>query len=435
MFTGSIDSTCRKILAANSDLFTNRICLVGCSGNFTFEQLLSRYAKPKAIYSNDVSLYSCALGWLLTGTDYRLEVVDPHYAWLAKYLADNLSRLAAIIVLMDLLKVAGLKNDYQKRVYEHIAENWESYFEGARENIEKAVPNIHVDRFFAMDVFEFFKKHSEDPEAICLSFMPTYKGGYERIYKGLHAIFDWDMPAHSVIDGDLRDEIYSVVNRRNFLFCDDRELDYPKLAIERKNGTGRDVYLYSNASCGVNLVEKTRKSEKCKFPSMGAGDVLTTESRLEIVPTTNYVINHFKDMYLSKSIRPKDGKQPFLVLSDGKVLGFLVLDNPRFERDLVYLLSDFCVPHTRYVRLSKLVAMLALSVEVRDAVQEKLFLRIRRIRTTAFTRKPVSMKYRGIFELEKRGEGFLNYVSETGRWTKDEAFRKWMKNYGGILKN
>ncbi len=31
--------------------------------------------------------------------------------------------------------------------------------------------------------------------------------------------------------------------------------------------------------------------------------------------------------------------------------------------------------------------------------------------TTAFTDKPVSMKYRGVFELAKRGKGFLNYAA------------------------
>lgn len=435
MFIGSIDTTCRKILAANAELFEGRLCLVGCSGNFTFEQLLSRYAKPKAIYSNDVSLYSCAVGWLLTGTPYRLEVVDSGYEWLGKYLKDNLSRVAAIVVLLDLLKVAGRKNDYQKRVHEHMTKNWEAYFQGARENIAGVLPNVRIDRFCPMDVFDFFKEHGDAPGAVCISFMPTYKGGYERIYRDLHKILDWDAPSFRCIDGNLRDEIYSAVCKHDFLFYDDRELDYPKLAAERKNGTGRDVYLYSNLTREVTLVEKSRRSEKCKFPLMGGDDALSPESRLEIVPTSNYVVNRLKDMFLSKTIQPKDGQFPFLVLIDGKVLGCMVFSRSPYERDLAYLLSDFCVPYTRYSRISKLVAMLALSAEVRDAIQERLLMRIGRVRTTAFTDRPVSMKYRGVFELEKRGEGFLNYVSQAGRWTAREAFDRWMKSCGGILKN
>ncbi len=47
----------------------------------------------------------------------------------------------------------------------------------------------------------------------------------------------------------------------------------------------------------------------------------------------------------------------------------------------------------------------------------------------SFTDKPVSMKYRGIYKLAKRGKGFLQYVGKCGELTAQEAVEKWIRKY------
>jgi hypothetical protein len=49
--------------------------------------------------------------------------------------------------------------------------------------------------------------------------------------------------------------------------------------------------------------------------------------------------------------------------------------------------------------------------------------------TTAFTHKPVSMKYRGIYKIIKRGEGFLQYMTPVGQITAEEAVKTWIRKY------
>ena len=61
-FIGSINAETRKWLGNNGAAFEDRQVYVGCSGNFTVEQLISRYAPKARIWGNDVSLYSGALG-------------------------------------------------------------------------------------------------------------------------------------------------------------------------------------------------------------------------------------------------------------------------------------------------------------------------------------------------------------------------------------
>ena len=50
-----------------------------------------------------------------------------------------------------------------------------------------------------------------------------------------------------------------------------------------------------------------------------------------------------------------------------------------------------------------------------DYEKVMLFGNLAYIGTTAFTDKPVSMKYRGLFEVHNRGEGYINYMGQAGR--------------------
>ena len=53
-----------------------------------------------------------------------------------------------------------------------------------------------------------------------------------------------------------------------------------------------------------------------------------------------------------------------------------------------------------------------------------------KIWTTAFTDKPVSMKYRGPMKLLKRGEGFLNYGAPWTDLPEVEIYPRWWKTQG-----
>ena len=78
-FIGSINAETRKWLGNNGPAFDGRQVYVGCSGNFTVEQLISRYAPKARIWGNDVSLYSGALGAYLADQPFNLTVREEDY--------------------------------------------------------------------------------------------------------------------------------------------------------------------------------------------------------------------------------------------------------------------------------------------------------------------------------------------------------------------
>lgn len=100
----------------------------------------------------------------------------------------------------------------------------------------------------------------------------------------------------------------------------------------------------------------------------------------------------------------------------------------------IYQRSDLAVPSAEK-RLAKLILLLSQTKEVKKLVDEKLKDDFQFIVTTAFSKNPVSMKYRGVYDLHKRipdreQAGFrLNYFAKMGLYTLDEAFALWLKKY------
>ena len=96
-------------------------------------------------------------------------------------------------------------------------------------------------------------------------------------------------------------------------------------------------------------------------------------------------------------------------------------------------MSDFPVSGTDYKRLSKLIVMASVSKEDQEFYELKYGTRIVSSVTTAFSRRPASMKYRGILKLctsqkGKDGQYVLNYGGRFGQWTLDEALREWKRS-------
>lgn len=114
---------------------------------------------------------------------------------------------------------------------------------------------------------------------------------------------------------------------------------------------------------------------------------------------------------------------------NGKVFGFASF-NKRLHtssEDLLLLSADFVID-SEIKRLSKLVLYLLMSNEVQDIISHKLLYVYEGFQTAVYTDKPVSMKYRGAFELLRRDKGKLVYVGKFNGLSLKENYERWLKN-------
>lgn len=151
---------------------------------------------------------------------------------------------------------------------------------------------------------------------------------------------------------------------------------------------------------------------------------------IQVVRIDTKVMNAIRSLYLNQHITVCDAPRNYAILSAGRLVGYFSFALPRgpLPCDL-YLLSDFAVRPSPHRRLSKLILACLLSSEVRADVEQWLCSRIRTIGTTAFTDKPISMKYRGLFDVHSRTEGKVNYLASAGRWSLKEGYQWWKANH------
>lgn len=159
---------------------------------------------------------------------------------------------------------------------------------------------------------------------------------------------------------------------------------------------------------------------------------LTPNTTVELVPATSTQMTFLRNVYLAKGIAHSNGLANYLVLLDGKLAGGFIYARAKYDAaNCIYLLSDFCIVHER--KLAKLIAMLAASYEPWAAWCKRTVSRPTRLCTTAFTDKPVSMKYRGIYDLDSRKEGVhLNYSCAIGERARTAAaiYLEWFGRFG-----
>jgi hypothetical protein len=367
VFIGAINSVLRQYLGNVAPTLAGKNLVIGCSGNFTSEGIFTKYAPDAVLHSNDVSFYSCLLGSYLTGKALPYEIVDAEYDWLKDYQADPRAAAASIAVLLDMLPFAKQKNAHQTRLWNAYRQAFPSLVADTCAKWETV--NIRLASFSACDVFDHFRRFEGDTNAVFCCYAPTYKGGYERLYKQLDAIVKWDAPTYPMLDDARRAALIAFVQARTYLWYDDRLLPDTDPILQQESGRNKTVYLYSNVLERSAYFGGLKPTQMPPYPLLHAGDALTETSALEIRPLPVSAIAAYKEAFLSKSIKFAMGTWGFGVFLDGRLAGFLEYARGKYgSPDQLYLQADFAVPSC-IPRLSKLIAALALSSDVRRKLE------------------------------------------------------------------
>jgi hypothetical protein len=430
MFVGAVPMPVVNQLLRSVDCSKWPEIYVCCSGSFRVDRALKAHYADKVLRSNDVSLISCAVGALLTGRELglkfkgRLQFMED-----SGLLADYPARVAAAIVALALSKFIG-DNDYSRGHFAHVVANFPERLAKAREKVLALKSGPKIDDFYAGDFRDHAKRAMETGAGVC-GFMPTYKGGYERMYRFIDANVEWTPPSFRTWDPkDMPDWLREVEKAGiPYFIYSDQELAGFKATTEFRSTTNKPVYGYIGE--GRSSFRRVVNREQAFAYKAVDAATLGPMTEVKLVPATSAQMTFLRNAYLAKGIAHATGVANYLVMLDGNLAGGFIYARDRWDpAHAIYLLSDFCIVHER--RLAKLIAMLAASFETVDAWCRKFVVRPRVMHTTAFTDKPVSMKYRGIYELTSRKEGALNYECEIGdrSRTAKAIYLEWLGRFG-----
>ncbi len=428
MFIGTINPEMRAVLAEKSHDWRGRPVCVGCSGNFTVERLLAPLGFAD-LRGNDVSLYSCAVGRHLAGQPFPLTVRSPEYDWLSPYLDDGPPRIACLLLCSEMLQYAGKDTPHHRRLYDAYRRQFPALHAATVEKVARLLEGVRLTSFYAGDVLDFLEQ--VPAEAAFVSFPPTYKNGYEKLYKKLHAAFAWDEPRYQVFDETgIMKLLDWLRGREHWMVSFDNpreELAEHLVAVVQTSPRARPVHVYADGG-RRRLALPTRKVAPLPYERV-QDDVVGPLTLVQIPPAC---LDLLRAEYLARAIVPAQAQYNYAVLAGGKLAGALAFNSPvTLGGDWcdAYMMSDFAVD-AGVPRLSKLVLAASLSTEIKAVLEQGLCKRVGTIGTTVFTDRPVSMKYRGLYDLVGRKEGRLNYAGRAGKWSLAEALAWWRAKHG-----
>lgn len=428
-FIGSINHKLRLFFHDRARVLDGRECFIGCSGNFTVEQILTRRCRDVRIHSNDVSLYSSALGYMLAGQPFRMEIVNEELAFANAYLRESPAHgVSVLLLLLEMLKFEKRKNPFSERMRQAYLVNFEKMLAKTLDKVRRAAGSIKIESYTMQDVYDYYPR----PGGVSIGFLPTYVGGYEKLFARLEESVFWDKPPYEMLTTERREKTVSRMAQGDFILYDDRPRDMPCVARVDLFGK-KTCYIYSNLDFRQGVFRKTITEKVPCYQILMPDEEIPLGAAISFEATDISTVNHYRNMYLSKKVEPGTGDPCFLAFAGEKLFGFLIFTTySRRGSDTtgeIYLLSDFVVPSTRYRRLAKLLLMAVKCREVKQMLSERALRDYKTILTTAFTDKPVSMKYRGVFDLAKRGDGFLNYRAAFDETSLTEVLSLWMKKH------
>jgi hypothetical protein len=421
----------------------------GCSGNFTVQRALADQTRFR-LHGNDVTLYTSALGSYLAGQRFPI-AINPEMAevvpWVEQGMGSQVGQTASVLLVSDITRaLAKPDNPYYRRLLDGYIAQWPGL-------LAKTVGRLEANEFRLAsyaneDVMTWITRLDHDQAFI--SYPPFFLGDYTAMYAMLDRVFVWEKPSYVELDrpGLLR-LFAEMMSFRHWMFGSN--LRWPELedhlrGITQTTNRGVPIYAYSSdPRSRITMPNQDTRAvmQRRLYPGEEIGGTMTLH------PLKGGEFRALRSQYMNRGIIPGEPTIALGVCVDGRLIGAYAISAAsslanwwgRVPAPWTYLLSDFPVAPTDYPRLAKLVLYAALSTESQRLIQNSQSRRVRGLITTAYSKRPVSMKYRGVLELVSRkhkpdAEGYygqpyeLGYGSALGRWTLAEGLAEWRRRHG-----
>lgn len=416
---------------------------VGCSGNYAIDKICAQ--RGFRIHSNDVSLYSSLIGFIATGVELWKPTLKDEMlkSVLWRYGDSPRESLAKVMFAMACGDYVAQKNDYERMMLERYLQKASEFMDSTLEKFEKTdMFSFHAEDYFYGDFRDSIERATE--RDLVFAFPPTYKGEYEKLYKFVNDAFDCPPPEYRMFDPDKAAECFAdVLSRKQaMIYTDQRHASlegWLRGALELSGGK-HEIYLYSSfAKKGGSAVfigdlgGRDDAPRTTLLPSAYEPKESDVPS-IRVVPSNDVL--HYKRLFMSARVNYSKGEDLCLEFGlDGKAFGWASFSTMLGTRQqgTIFEVSDF-VMNSNVRHLSKLLIKMLLSRDARQAIMRRFFVSYSGIQTSVYTPRPVSMKYRGVFQLIERDEKAhkLTYVGYFGDKSMAEIYREWWKKeYGG----
>lgn len=431
MFTGTTPPEVKLLLQDLMRGLKGKDVFIGCSGNYTTDKIMS--AMGYIVHSNDVSLYSKLIADLLLDTDTETECINPELRNVFDSWEET--KYKKLVQVMFALKVAQFhqrKNDYQEEMFNAFIEQSQIYYHNTIKKLEKGALDFSIQSFYYGVFLDFLKM--KRGKGVGISFPPTYKGGYEKLFSYVEGSFKYEHAHYNIFDPKEGGHVFKELldNDENIIYSDRYFTELEKYLVGKiKLGSNKNpLFAYSSIQTNNHYyIERDKNVKPSHIHILPVGYQFTKDTVITVSTCAVNDVNYYKAFYMANKVNYTTGGDLGLVfMADGMAFGFTSFSKQLSTLQQIFMQSDFVV-NSETKRLSKLLIMLVKSHDVRKLIARKMYNYYDGVKTTVYTVSPISMKYRGVFNLERRDEGKLIYFSDFTKESLNELYALWIKKY------
>ncbi len=388
---------------------------------FDIEQVIN--PREIVIYTKEYFIY---LLWRAIKGEIKELVFDDEYDFL-NIQSDNPSEIVATLHLFNAIKKHKRSDDiYHKGLYLDFTDRLDHYRKKYSDKYQKLIDNLSAKAItvkYCADLGDAIldcAAGSNDLVIYQSEFLPSLRAASNAMERYLK------------VDYGVQER-----KRTHYAAIDEESVNY--LAITQHQYMGRKkvfrdgrTCIYSNvAESGDNSFSK-RVIVPLKYRRLPDDYQFSDKSKIRFIRASMSEIDYLRMIYLKKDIILGSAPFCYLWFIDEYVFGASMFDFMKVDKygtDAVSMKSDFVIDHPLQ-KLSKLLIMGVLSTEYRNELCIRFKTEVGRICTSVFTDKPVSMKYRGVFNLDERGIGKLYYNQVAGKLgTLDQIMKEFRKRF------
>nr|WP_316782082.1 hypothetical protein [Streptomyces sasae] len=295
--------------------------------------LHSRFGNARPVHGNDITVYSCALGWFLGGEELPY-TLRPEYedslGWLAPYMEDRADRLATLMLGTRFLQYVGKEGAYYRRMLDATQDQWPRMHEKTATKLRTL--ETRLGSFYAGDVRTYRREEVPD-EAPVVMFPPFCAADCQAQFASIDAAFDWPEPDFSELTEDGREEIITQVQDRSRWVLG-LHIERPELR-DRLAGVvqtaNRGLPIYVHAAAGPRRIVRPRQPvEPIPMQRIAVGEDLGDKMTLHVLTGGQFA--GIRSQFMSKSIKPGSPLLACGVAGDGKLIGPFAFLPPKFDR-------------------------------------------------------------------------------------------------------
>ncbi|GAB4528472.1 MAG: hypothetical protein OHK0046_47330 [Anaerolineae bacterium] len=439
--------------------------VIPCTGSFPLAYTARAAGVPaRDIVCGDISLYSTALAHAINDTDWRLDIRDdaPHADVIAPYMSTPLDKAAAVLLMIRILQYDRKEQKvYHLHRQRELIRNAPTYIDQLRVEIEAMRANLAGLTYLAQDMWATMEDELNEDGTVNLINPPRYTGGYDRMFRGIDDVFDWDEPQAAQFTERDYPRLMDMLKEKPALslmyYATEGEDPAPmwgdpwrSVFADRPNSMGVAAinWIIANDNpVGVRASRGSIKVGEAKYP-LFKGDI-TPDSQIKAIRTDKVTGDYYRDLFVHKL--PASTTEVYvLILVDGYLMSIVGMNLADLRRGKVVTkgekVLDQCVsvtfaftcPHP-HDRLHKLTLMSITSEWFwQDVLGHENWYELngmpRHIKTTMLTPHPEVKSARGIMKLDtrepqKEGGYKLTYSTPTNQMTRQETLETWLKKH------